>query len=194
METYKKQLFGYNKSAVDHQQQKKVAQLQEQQAQIATQQQQLVALQTELDQVKTENEELSKKVEKLSHELANYDNIEQTLSTALVVAQEAAQNLRVMAAKEAQLIVQEAQEQAKKEVQQAQQDVQTIQHQRDQLAKELHVFKTRIRMLLEAQLELNADDVWQQIFEPLQNKQEQSIDRDQVNQEESLSELGTVEA
>ncbi len=201
MGMYKKQLFGYNQSAVEQQQKQtetllkeRDIQLFDQQAQVQKQQEEIVLLEAKIAKQQIENEELTKKVEKLSHEVANYDNIEQTLSTALVVAQEAAQNLRVMAAKEAQLIVQQAQEQAKAETQAALKQVETIQLQAEQLKRESHVFKTRIRMLLEAQLELNADEVWNQIFEPIQHEANTSIEGEQVNQAQSCSELGMVEA
>lgn len=201
MGMYKKQLFGYNQSAVEQQQKQtetllkeRDVQLFDQQAQVQKQQEEIVLLEAKIAKQQIENEELTKKVEKLSHEVANYDNIEQTLSTALVVAQEAAQNLRVMAAKEAQLIVQQAQEQAKAETQAALKQVETIQLQAEQLKRESHVFKTRIRMLLEAQLELNADEVWNQIFEPIQHEANTSIEGEQVNQAQSCSELGMVEA
>lgn len=201
MGMYKKQLFGYNQSAVEQQQKQtetllkeRDIQLLDQQAQVQKQQEEIVLLEAKIAKQQIENEELTKKVEKLSHEVANYDNIEQTLSTALVVAQEAAQNLRVMAAKEAQLIVQQAQEQAKAETQAALKQVETIQLQAEQLKRESHVFKTRIRMLLEAQLELNADEVWNQIFEPIQHEANTSIEGEQVNQAQSCSELGMVEA
>ncbi|MGL4953783.1 MAG: DivIVA domain-containing protein [Culicoidibacterales bacterium] len=184
MGTYKKQLFGgYQPASVEVQRQKNQEQLQASEQQIAMQQTQIIQLQTDYRELEKQNEELTKKVEKLSQELVNYDNIEQTLSTALVVAQEAAQNLRVMAAKEAQLIVKEAQEQAKQEVNEARQMVQTIQMQEEQLKRESQVFKTRIRMLLEAQLELNAEEIWQQIFESRQENSQISVDGDQVNQD-----------
>lgn len=192
METYKKQLFGYQREAVEASAKKAEVALQEKLEIIANQQQQMNTLNTEVETLTHQNEELAKKVEKLSHELANYDNIEQTLSTALVVAQEAAQNLRVMAAKEAQLIVAQAHETAKQETSTALAHVQTIQMQEEQLKRELQVFKTRIKMLLEAQLELNADEVWGQIFETGHTKI--SNDGTQVNQDQSESELGTVEA
>ncbi|MGL4972155.1 MAG: DivIVA domain-containing protein [Culicoidibacterales bacterium] len=183
METYKKQLFGgYQPASVEAERQKTQEQLKAYEQQITMQQAQIVQLQTSCHELEKQNEELTKKAEKLSQELVNYDNIEQTLSTALVVAQEAAQNLRVMAAKEAQLIVKEAQEQAKQEVNEARQMVQTIQMQEEQLKREAQVFKTRIRMLLEAQLELNAEAIWQQIFEPTQGDSQISVDGDQVDQ------------
>lgn len=194
METYKKQLFGYSKTAVEEQQKKTEQQIKEYEQQITQQQQHILQLQSEVTTAQQQHEELTKKNEKLSQEVANYDNIEQTLSTALIVAQEAAQNLRVMAAKEAQLIVQEAQEKARQEVNEARQMVQTIQMQEEQLKHELQVFKTRIRMLLEAQLELNAEAVWQQIFEPVTKQTQPSVDGELVNPEELTSDLGTVEA
>ncbi|KPU28295.1 septum formation initiator [Caloranaerobacter sp. TR13] len=100
-----------------------------------------------------ENIELKDKISVLNERIEHYKNIEKTLQNTLVVAQNTAEEVSHNARKEAELIIKEAEENARKIIEDAHNEVVKIQKKYEEIRKELLVFKTRFKTLLNSQLE-----------------------------------------
>lgn len=100
-----------------------------------------------------ENAGLKDKVKLLEEKLRHYSDMEASLQNALVVAQNTAEEVTQNAQEKARLIVEKAEEEAKKIIERANQQVIDINRQYEEIKKQMYIFKTRFKTLLEAQLE-----------------------------------------
>ena len=100
-----------------------------------------------------ENAELKDKIERTSQQIEQYKNIEDTLKNTLIVAQNAAEDLRANALKKSELIIQEAEVRAKEIVLKAHNDVDKVKEEYDNVKKHMQIFRTRFKTLLQSQLE-----------------------------------------
>ena len=107
-----------------------------------------------------ENKEMQNQMLSLQERLNHFSNIEDTLSKAIIVAQEAADEVRSNAKKEAQLIVKEAEKNADRIVNESLNKSRRVSLEVDELKKQASVYRARFRTLVEAQLELLAEDSW----------------------------------
>lgn len=101
-----------------------------------------------------ENEKLQEKANKLEKEIRRYSDIEKTLSDTLVVAKKTADDVAQNAQEKASVIIEKAETEAKQKIHDANQEVLRIRSQYEEAKKELMVFKTRFRSLIQAQLDL----------------------------------------
>ncbi|QZY57137.1 DivIVA domain-containing protein [Crassaminicella profunda] len=100
-----------------------------------------------------ENIELKDKIAMLNEQIEKYENLEKTLNNTLVFAQSTAEEVAQNAQKKAELIIQEAEGKAKKIIEDGKNEVLKIQKEYEEGKKQLHIFKTRFKTLLESQLE-----------------------------------------
>ncbi|MCT4621366.1 MAG: DivIVA domain-containing protein [Marinisporobacter sp.] len=100
-----------------------------------------------------ENIELKDKITMLNEQIEKYENLEKTLNNTLVFAQSTAEEVAQNAQKKAELIIQEAEGKAKKIIEDGRNEVIKIQKEYEEGKKQLHIFKTRFKTLLESQLE-----------------------------------------
>lgn len=100
-----------------------------------------------------ENLELKDKLEGTHHQLEKYKEIEETLKKTLVVAQNAAEDVRTNAHKESELIMQEAAVKAKEIIAKANNDVEDIRDEFEGIKNQMQIFKTRFKTLLQSQLD-----------------------------------------
>jgi len=100
-----------------------------------------------------ENSELKDKITVLNEKVQHYINMEKTLQNTLVLAQNTAEEIVNNAKKKGELIINEAEEQAKKIVEKANQELVKLNIEYEELKKQLQVFRTRFKTLLEAQME-----------------------------------------
>lgn len=100
-----------------------------------------------------ESSELKDKVEKAHQQVEQYKNLEETLKNTLVVAQNTAEEVKSSASKKAQLIIEEAEMKAKEIINKADRDVQGIRSEYDEIKRQMEIFKTRYKTLLQSQLE-----------------------------------------
>lgn len=112
------------------------------------------ALIREQKSLEQENAEMSKKLEQ-------YAQLEETLNKSIMIAQDAAENLKNNARKEAELIVREAQKNADRIINEALMKSQAIASEIDELKKRAAVYRKRFKALLEAQLEMLEGDDWE---------------------------------
>jgi len=106
-----------------------------------------------------ENSELKENIEKTNQQIDQYKNIEETLKNTLVVAQNTAEEVKANALKKSELIIQEAENRGKEIIAKSNQEADQIKSDFSELKKQMQIFKTRFKTLLEAQLEAVLRDI-----------------------------------
>jgi cell division initiation protein len=107
-----------------------------------------------------ENKDLHNQVQTLQERLDHFANIEETLSKTIIVAQEAADEVRNNSKKEAQLIIKEAEKNADRIINESLAKSRKIALEIEELKKQASIYRTRFRTLIEAQIELLSQDGW----------------------------------
>lgn len=110
-----------------------------------------------------EKKELEEKVADIEEKLNHFNNIEESLSKTIIVAQEAADEVKANAKKEAELIIREAEKNADRIINEALAKSRKIALEVEELKKQAAIFRTRFRTLLEAQLEMLESDDWDKL-------------------------------
>lgn len=101
-----------------------------------------------------ENLEMKEAVERLSGKLEHYQHMENTLHSTLVIAQETAEEVKLNAKKETELLIKEAELRAQKMVEEAISKVRKMTSEYEEMQKQAQIYRTRLRTLLQAQLEM----------------------------------------
>ncbi|MER2076977.1 DivIVA domain-containing protein [Psychrobacillus psychrotolerans] len=109
--------------------------------------------------------ELETKLKTSSEQVGHFTSIEETLHKSIVVAQEAAEEVRRNSQKEAKLIVKEAEKNADRIVNEALTKARRIAMEIEDLKKQSKVFRNRFKMLVEAQLDLINTDDWNHLMQ-----------------------------
>jgi cell division initiation protein len=112
-----------------------------------------------------EKKELKEKIEQMNERLSHFTNIEETLNKSILIAQETAEELRGNASKESKLIIKEAEKNADRIINEALSKSRKISIEVEELKKQAKVFRTRLKMLVEAQLDMIGTDDWEELFE-----------------------------
>ncbi|GAE91715.1 cell division initiation protein DivIVA [Gracilibacillus boraciitolerans JCM 21714] len=130
-----------------------------------------------------ENKELKDKVEQLNERVSHFSNIESTLNKSILVAQETAEEVKANAKKESKLIIKEAEKNADRIINEALHKSRSIALEVEELKKQAKVFRIRLKMLVEAQLDLVENDDWDGLFDmDMENEEDKEVRR---NREES---------
>lgn len=112
-----------------------------------------------------ENKEFQNQLMSMQDKLNHFSNIEETLSKTIIVAQEAADEVRNNAKKEAQLIVKEAEKNADRIVNESLSKSRKVSIEMEELKKQASIYRARFRTLIEAQLDLLSHDGWESLEE-----------------------------
>ncbi|WP_026559431.1 DivIVA domain-containing protein [Bacillus sp. J37] len=112
-----------------------------------------------------EKKELESRVTELNEKLGHFTNIEETLNKSIVIAQEAAEEVKRNAQKESKLIIKEAEKNADRIINESLSKSRKIAMEIEELKKQSKVFRTRFQMLIEAQLDLLKNDDWDHLLE-----------------------------
>jgi cell division initiation protein len=107
-----------------------------------------------------ENKDTQNQMLMLQERLDHFTNIEESLSKTIIVAQEAADEVKSNAKKEAQLILKEAEKNADRIINESLTRSRKIALEIDELKKQASIYRTRFRTLLEAQLEILSNEGW----------------------------------
>lgn len=107
-----------------------------------------------------ENVELKDKLALLNDGLQHYKTIEESLQSALLVAQQTGEDIKKNAYEKADNVIHEAEIRAQKIINEANQEVVKINFEYEDMKKKLHLFKTKCEMLLMSQM-----DSLKQLFE-----------------------------
>ncbi|MBO7743904.1 DivIVA domain-containing protein [Paenibacillus sp. MWE-103] len=113
-----------------------------------------------------ENKEIQNQALALQEKLNHFANIEETLSKTIIVAQEAADEVRNNAKKEAQLIVKEAEKNADRIINDSLNKSRKVALEVEELKKQASIYRARFRTLVEAQLELLSQEGWDSLDSP----------------------------
>jgi cell division initiation protein len=108
-----------------------------------------------------ENKDLHNQTVTLQERLDHFMHIEESLSKTIIVAQEAADEVRSNSKKEAQLILKEAEKNADRIINESLTRSRKVALEIEELKKQASIYRTRFRTLLEAQLELLNTEGWQ---------------------------------
>ncbi|WP_096269958.1 DivIVA domain-containing protein [Paucisalibacillus globulus] len=112
-----------------------------------------------------EKKELKERIEQMNEKLSHFTNIEETLNKSILIAQETAEELKGNASKESKLIIKEAEKNADRIINEALSKSRKISIEVEELKKQAKVFRTRLKMLVEAQLDMIGTDDWEELFE-----------------------------
>ncbi|UOR12910.1 DivIVA domain-containing protein [Halobacillus amylolyticus] len=109
--------------------------------------------------------DLEREVEQMNERLGHFNTIETTLNKSILVAQETAEEVKNSATKESKLIVKEAEKNADRIINEALEKSRRISIEVEEMKKQAKVFKMRLRMLVEAQIDMIDNDDWDHLFE-----------------------------
>lgn len=103
-------------------------------------------------------------VKRLEERLGHFINIETTLNKSILIAQETAEEVKANARKEAKLIVKESEKNADRIINEALSKSRQVYIEVEELKKQGKVFRTRLKSIVEAQLDLIGSDDWEELF------------------------------
>ena len=101
-----------------------------------------------------EKSEDKAKIEKLEQDMEHYKTIESTLQSTLIMAQSTAEEVKEVANKQAEQIINEAKSNAKKELDSLENEIALKKHELDDVQKQFDVYKAKMESLLISQLEI----------------------------------------
>lgn len=120
-----------------------------------------------------ERNELQEEARELQERLGHFTNIEETLNKSILIAQETAEDVKGNAQKEAKLIIKEAEKNADRIINESLTKSRTIALDTEEMRKQAKVFRTRLKMLVEAQLEMIRTEDWESVLkEPSEDSEE----------------------
>ncbi|WP_353096750.1 DivIVA domain-containing protein [Tissierella praeacuta] len=163
---FKKSLIGYNTREVDDY---------------------LDAINDNYEILYRENIELKDKIGVLTDQIKQYNNLEETLKSTLVIAQSTADDVTSSARKKAELIIEDAELQAKNRINDAVNEVRNIMKEYDNLKKEIFIFKTRYESFIKAQL-ISIDEFYKD-YENKSQPKEIAFDEEKISEDEKLDEV-----
>ncbi|MGN7386885.1 DivIVA domain-containing protein [Sporosarcina sp. SAFN-015] len=117
------------------------------------------------ENVLEENKALKNSLKETKDKVSHFNSIEETLQKSILIAQEAAEDVRRNSIQESKLIVKEAEKNADRIVNEALSRARKIAMDIEDLKKQSKVFRNRFRMLIEAQLDMIKTDDWEKLLE-----------------------------
>ena len=112
-----------------------------------------------------EKKELEERLHEMQERLGHFANIEETLNKSIIIAQEAGEEVKRSAQKEAKLIIKEAEKNADRIVNESLSKARKVALEIEDLKKQSKIFRTRFKMLIEAQLDMLNTDDWDHLLE-----------------------------
>lgn len=101
-----------------------------------------------------ENIELKETLSRVNSKMEHYQQMEGTLHSTLMIAQETAEEVKLNARKESELQLKEAELRAQKMVDDALVKVRQANSEYEELQKQAQIYRSRMRSLLQAQLDM----------------------------------------
>jgi cell division initiation protein len=129
-----------------------------------------------------QKKETEKKLSFAEEKLANYDQMHDSLNKSILVAQDAADRLKQNAEKEAEMITKEAETQASNVKHDAENHAdellkdavnkaRRIEQETEELRKQSRIFRQRLQLMIESQLELVKKEEWDDLLQPPTSEQ-----------------------
>lgn len=119
----------------------------------------------EMESLIKEKRELEKKIKFMGEQVEHYMSLQDTLNKSIVVAQDAADQLRENAEKESDIIISEAQHRAEEMITIAAEKATRIASETETLRKTAIVFRKKFQLLVEAQLDLIKNEEWNALLD-----------------------------
>lgn len=120
----------------------------------------LTQLSNEIERLKEEKKQLEKVLEERDTNIKSYQDVHQSVSDALIQAQQAGEQTKIAATKESEAIISKAKAQADVIVNDAIEKARHLSFQTEDMKRQSKIFRSRFRMLVEAQLDLLKNDDW----------------------------------
>lgn len=117
-------------------------------------------LSSEIERLKEDKKQLEKVIEERDTNIKSYQDVHQSVSDALVQAQKAGEETKLAANKDAEATIAKAQAQADQIVNDAIEKARRLAFQTEDMKRQSKVFRSRFRMLVEAQLDLLKNEDW----------------------------------
>ncbi|MBF7017345.1 DivIVA domain-containing protein [Staphylococcus durrellii] len=117
-------------------------------------------LSTEIERLKEDKRQLEQVIEDKETNIQSYKDVHQSVSDALVQAQHAGEETKAAATKDAEATVAKAQAQANQIVNDAIEKSRRLSFQTEDMKRQSKIFRSRFRMLVEAQLDLLKSEDW----------------------------------
>lgn len=122
------------------------------------------------EMVLKENRELEKNLKFSEEKVSHFNNLQDALNKSIIVAQDAADRLKENAVKEAELIGLEAGKNADRLLDEAVAKAKRITTETEELRKQSRIFKQRLQLMIESQLEMVKNEEWEDILKPSQDE------------------------
>ncbi|MDH9160350.1 DivIVA domain-containing protein [Staphylococcus succinus] len=136
----------------------------------------LEQLSSEIVRLKEDKNQLEKVIEDKETNIQSYKDVHQSVSDALIHAKQAGEETKAAANKEAEATVAKAQSEADKIVNDAVEKARRLSFQTEDMKRQSKIFRSRFRMLVEAQLDLLKNEDWDYLLN-------YDLDSEQVTQE-----------
>lgn len=129
-----------------------------------------------------QKKETEKRLSFAEEKLENYDQMHDSLNKSIIVAQDAADRLKMNAEKEAEMITKEAataaanvkhdaENNADELLKDAVSKARKIEEETEELRKQSRIFRQRLQLMIESQLELVKKEEWDDILQPPSSEQ-----------------------
>lgn len=122
------------------------------------------------EMVLKEKRELEKNLKFSEEKVSHFNNLQDALNKSIIVAQDAADRLKENAVKEAELIGLEAGKNADRLLDEAVAKAKRITTETEELRKQSRIFKQRLQLMIESQLEMVKNEEWEDILKPSQDE------------------------
>lgn len=113
-----------------------------------------------MEQLIRDNKDLEKRAKFNEEKVEYFNKIQKTLNKSIIVAQEAADRLKENAQKDAEIILFGAEKTADSILKTAAEKANQINRETDSLKKETRVFRQRLQIMVESQLEMIKNEEW----------------------------------
>ncbi|GAB0248064.1 DivIVA domain-containing protein [Staphylococcus pseudintermedius] len=124
----------------------------------------LEQLSHEIERLKEDKKQLEKVLEERDAHIQSFKEVEKSVGEAIVSAQRAADETKAAAQKERDAIIQKAQAEASQIVNDGIEKARRSSFQTEDMKRQSKVFRSRFRMLVEAQLDLLKSDDWEYLL------------------------------
>ncbi|MBN6850060.1 DivIVA domain-containing protein [Staphylococcus saprophyticus] len=136
----------------------------------------LEQLSNEIERLKEDKAQLEKVIEDKETNIQSYKDVHQSVSDALIQAKYAGEETKAAATKEAEATVAKAKAEADKIVNDGVEKARRLSFQTEDMKRQSKIFRSRFRMLVEAQLDLLKSEDWDYLLN-------YDLDSEQVTQE-----------
>lgn len=136
----------------------------------------LEKLSNEIERLKEDKVQLEKVIEDKESNIQSYKDVHQSVSDALIQAKQAGEETKAAASKDAEAIVSKAKAEADRIVNDAVEKARRLSFQTEDMKRQSKIFRSRFRMLVEAQLDLLKNEDWDYLLN-------YDLDSEQVTEE-----------